>query len=1003
MDGEENGRSASVSNADGGKKAVPLSVNYKIEDKLASQYQAHNVINLSGSELNLAYFQKNGFTKPISINDKSGLGLRVPSQNFTVADVKACVGSLRTLNVVDSDTRSSFIMMVKDWVEYYVRPEKVKKKFSVTSLEFTHTKLSTYVEAPTAVQQIDWANCVWPIHQRDSQNEENTSIPDRNRLPKVQKFCAMSVKGCFGDFHIDMSGCSTWYHVLHGSKIFWILPPTQYNLDAFEKWVKSGKQEFFAEKGKECQKFTLKEGQTFLLPSGWIHAIYSEEDSLVFSGNFLHSFSIPQQIKIAELEKRIYDKFNYSFFTEIMWYAVKRYCGALLNPPLTPVKETSGEETDTEKKTPTTSPMAKSTSSLPENGSCKKEIKKETKGENDQTEEEPKTEKATIKDENNKVPMKIYLTTFELEGLECLIEWLEKSNFAAARVPIEFHNAQLLLKKLQDLLDNHRNDAADLAITNEPILSWTFNKRPRAASRVPNSLKRGRGGSRVSQSSPSSAGVDQGSGDKSKGPQHRRVRCKKCEPCTRTDCGECHFCRDMRKFGGLGRMKQTCVSRQCMVPLLPSTAICHLCESGDGREAPACLDDIKEANDLLMECSICWKISHPRCLSSKDSDLPCGSLCDDMPACWRCPECIRCDGKPIEEKRRIGKENKIPPPVLMPILPTVNTPPTPKCTKMLSFNDYLKARPADKKSRSKVEEEKPKFVVRPAPITPPPLYVELEDGKNHVLDRNLWQTIFGFLDSKSMVNIMSCCKTFCKWTVDRRFWYYINVNQKCLSRNMLTGIIRRQPSALNLTSTNISRVQLEWLLKRLPCLEHLFLSSNSVAACSALRSVPVTRLRTLDLSWIDGLNDDTLKMIIPPISHTSSLKIVSGLALNGTEVTDSVLGSIVRYMNILVKLELTYCPNITDDILGQLADAETLSHVGLTGCPCITDKVLNGLFSVPLLTILEVNYCKNVTVSACHAAMRTMRQNGKCITICCGQNESPYARLVDMVPELIDT
>lgn len=134
-----------------------------------------------------------------------------------------------------------------------------------------------------------------------------------------------------------------------------------------------------------------------------------------------------------------------------MWYAVKRYCGALLNPPLTPVKETSGEETDNEKKTPTTSPLAKSTNLVSEN-SCKKEIKKEIKKESKEegeSHEEQKPEKPIIKEENNKVPMKIYLTSYELEGLEFLIEWLEKSNFAATRVPIEFHNAQLLLKKLQ--------------------------------------------------------------------------------------------------------------------------------------------------------------------------------------------------------------------------------------------------------------------------------------------------------------------------------------------------------------------------------------------------------------------------------------------------------------------------------------------------------------------------------------------------------------------------
>ena len=46
--------------------------------------------------------------------------------------------------------------------------------------------------------------------------------------------------------------------------------------------------------------------------------------------------------------------------------------------------------------------------------------------------------------------------------------------------------------------------------------------------------------------------------------RRRRVRCRKCEACTRTECGECAFCKDMKKFGGLGRMKQTCIARQCI-------------------------------------------------------------------------------------------------------------------------------------------------------------------------------------------------------------------------------------------------------------------------------------------------------------------------------------------------------------------------------------------------------------------------------------------------------
>ena len=36
--------------------------------------------------------------------------------------------------------------------------------------------------------------------------------------------------------------------------------------------------------------------------AGWIHAVFTPEDSLVFGGNFIHSFNIPGQIKISEIE-----------------------------------------------------------------------------------------------------------------------------------------------------------------------------------------------------------------------------------------------------------------------------------------------------------------------------------------------------------------------------------------------------------------------------------------------------------------------------------------------------------------------------------------------------------------------------------------------------------------------------------------------------------------------------------------------------------------------------
>eukprot|EP00092_Neocalanus_flemingeri_P036489 GFUD01039731.1.p1 GENE.GFUD01039731.1~~GFUD01039731.1.p1 ORF type:complete len:255 (-),score=62.35 GFUD01039731.1:236-1000(-) len=43
----------------------------------------------------------------------------------------------------------------------------------------------------------------------------------------------------------------------------------------------------------------------------------------------------------------------------------------------------------------------------------------------------------------------------------------------------------------------------------------------------------------------------------------RGKRCGVCEQCVRGNCGECGYCRDMKKFGGKGKLKQACGIKTC--------------------------------------------------------------------------------------------------------------------------------------------------------------------------------------------------------------------------------------------------------------------------------------------------------------------------------------------------------------------------------------------------------------------------------------------------------
>lgn len=41
-----------------------------------------------------------------------------------------------------------------------------------------------------------------------------------------------------------------------------------------------------------------------LLFPGWIHAVYTPADSLVFGGNFVHTFSVTKQLRVSQIEDK---------------------------------------------------------------------------------------------------------------------------------------------------------------------------------------------------------------------------------------------------------------------------------------------------------------------------------------------------------------------------------------------------------------------------------------------------------------------------------------------------------------------------------------------------------------------------------------------------------------------------------------------------------------------------------------------------------------------------
>lgn len=251
----------------------------------------------------------------------------VMPQGLTVRNVCDLVGPDTPLDVIDVKTQNSGSKWtLSKWADYYEEDGDEKPVRNVISLEVSHTKLGRLLRRPKVVRDIDLQDAVWPREETD-----------KGKFPKVQFYCLMSIADSYTDFHIDFGGSSVYYHVLKGKKTFLFIPPKAKHLKAYEEWNDSPQQNFtfLPDITKECYRVDLSEGDTMLIPSGWIHAVWTPETSLVIGGNFLTRMSFKNQFKVVEIEKNneTPQKFRYPHFQRIMWYTAINYLKADPLPP----------------------------------------------------------------------------------------------------------------------------------------------------------------------------------------------------------------------------------------------------------------------------------------------------------------------------------------------------------------------------------------------------------------------------------------------------------------------------------------------------------------------------------------------------------------------------------------------------------------------------------------------------------------------------------------------
>uniref|UniRef100_A0A3Q2VEY9 [histone H3]-dimethyl-L-lysine(36) demethylase n=1 Tax=Haplochromis burtoni TaxID=8153 RepID=A0A3Q2VEY9_HAPBU len=1039
---------------------------FDLDEKLECERFGSDLIkHMEGKEFTFEYIQREGLRDPIIFKTTDGLGI-MPDPDFSVSDVKLFVGSRRIVDVMDVNTQKGIEMSMAQWRRYYETPPSEREKlYNVISLEFSHTRLENLVKRPASVDLIDWVDNMWPRHIKERQRDSTNAIIDMH-YPKVQKYCLMSVQGCFTDFHIDFGGTSVWYHILRGGKVFWLIPPSPQNLEMYENWVLSGKQGdiFLGDKCHDCQRIELHQGNTFVIPSGWIHAVYTPEDTLVFGGNFLHSFNIPMQLNIYTIEDRtrVPAKFRYPFYYEMCWYVLERYLYCL---------------TDISHLTPEFKKY--SLADLENNAYTGNGASNE-----DDTDDEDEDIKIKEEDVEEEKPIQVskprpVLTPFELEGLWNLLGKLEELPSHKKCVPEGIANAAVLT----DCAD----DSPKLAYTGEPIVRWPERPptpptpvlyRPRLGPTLHKPL-----GQKTKRSSISAL-------------RRRRVRCKRCAACCRKECGNCQYCHDMRKFGGPGRMKKSCVMRQCLAPALPNTARCAICGEGESDEA-------NPITHTLMECSVCSEIAHRQCIKEPGE----GKINKDLPSCWECPKCYQGKDSASEVLKYIsyiyfdsflllGSR----------VLPRLRSPASrlpqgrgqdstwangssyhsnPVETESFeqqqqsSHGLVLAAKEreedgfemanqngADEDEEEEMEQESrtgdrdatylnkvtlqrptrakqdasaivPKLEAvaphtatstvhsHPCPDqhsnrhTPPQTRSghtgtrtshseRLEAskrmrltrgsvGNNPSCEREVWVSVFRYLNRADLCVCMAVCKNWYKWCLDKRLWARIDLSiKRTVSPQALTGIIKRQPVTLNLSWTNISKKQLSWLIDRLPGLKDLMLAGCSWSSVSALCSSGCPLLRSLDLRYADAVKDAQIRDLVTPpgCDNRSQLRSMQCLRLAGLDISDSTLRLVIRHMPHLTKLDLSHCNSLTDHSINLLtavgsSTRNTLTELNLGGCSKLTDTCLKYLRRLSCIMLLDLRGCKGVSRKACEAFISELSVN----TLYCLSDEKLIQRI----------
>lgn len=512
--------------------------------------------------------------------------------------------------------------------------ENIEPDCMVTSFEFSKSNLDGKFKRPKLLEELDLIERAWLPYEKLKQCGY-TNAPKNLYYPKVQNILTMMPAQSFWDFHVEMGGASSWYHVCSGNVIFFLIKPSQQNLIFYKNWLSSKyqHQRFLADMLKEdVEMITVYENQTLYIPSGCIYAIYSISKSICYSGLFVHAFALETQLKVIAVEENLklskLEKFPH--LIKLLWYVLDHYVFSLvgktflnLDHALNNELSTNGEIANKRLTSFEITGLGKLANFLKhefikgQTGCFYSEVIKDVR--------EPLElikELQRILEFQNKIN-----SIFEPGGVSVLTPWDKNINgksqsfqnpeegrckncnsclkfkFEEIKTSskLKIHNMLEIHPKNQSIFSLHMPDknkksnkqgrgrrkkftysGDDMFVysSDEPIdvqKGDTYAPETTKKKRKARPRKEGGEARKISTDSQSDFchSTDSERSKDSVGTKRRNLkikgRCGECSGCQAENCGKCGNCKDMKKFGGPGVRKQACIHRKCQTYKYTST------------------------------------------------------------------------------------------------------------------------------------------------------------------------------------------------------------------------------------------------------------------------------------------------------------------------------------------------------------------------------------------------------------------------------------------------